>query len=40
MSPLGVIKRSETSTIRRARTTLKIKALGVKHIDMGRCTPY
>jgi hypothetical protein len=39
MSPSGVIKRSETSTVRRARTALKIKALGVKHIDMGRCTP-
>jgi hypothetical protein len=40
MSPLGVTKRSKTSTVRRARTALKIKVLGIKYIDIGRCTPY
>ena len=31
-------KRSVSSTVRRARTALKIKALGVEYLDMGRYT--
>jgi hypothetical protein len=39
MSPSGVAKRSESSTVRRQRTALKIKVLGRKYENMGRCTP-